>query len=106
MDEPLQHTPTHSANESEGGAFGLDLSRLVWVVVALPVGLVPGWLLAPRVGFLWAAVILFGPALLVALVQFVLFQNRPPGWFLDWLETRLTGGNLTELPFQRSCLDE
>ena len=95
-----------ATTETDGAALGLDLTRLKWVVAALLAGLLPGWLLAPAIGLPLAAGIIFGPAALVALVQLALFQDRPPGWFMDWLDTRLTGAHLTPLHFHHSCLDE
>ncbi len=98
MDEPLQQTPTHAAAEAEGALFGLDLSRLKWIVIAVIVGMVPGLLLAPTLGLPLAATIIFGPACLTAFVQLVLFQNRPPGWFIQSIDTKVTGAHLTPLP--------
>ena len=99
-DEPLRHTSTHAATETDGRAFGLDLTRLIWVVLALGAGLVPGWLLSTVLSLPVAACIIFGPALVVTIIQFVLLQDKPPGWFINWLDTRLTGGHLTPLrPF-------
>ena len=101
-DEPLRQTPTHTAEEVEGRVLGLDLSRVKWVLLALVVGLVPGFLCIGPWGLSWATLIMFGPALLGAAVQYFLLQDKPPRWFFQWLETRLTGAHVS--PLRRSSL--
>ena len=97
-DELLRLTSTHAVAETEGRVLGLDLMRLKWVVLALGAGLVPGWLAATVVSLPMAGCVVFGPALAVTVIQFVLLQDKPPGFFINWLDTRLTGGHLSPLP--------
>ena len=96
-DEPLRQTPTHAAGETDGRAFGLELPRLKWVLLALLGGLLPGWACSEAFGLLWGAAVMFGPAVLVGVIQFTLFQGLPPGWLRDWFETRVTGAHLSPL---------
>lgn len=105
-DEPLLQTVTHSVSETEGSLFGLSLSRIVWVVIVTVVALIPGTVAIPVLGFPIAAAIIFGPGLVVGFLQLVLFQNKPPGWFFQWIETKITGGHLSPLKSNHSCLDE
>lgn len=97
IDEPLNQIATHAADETEGRVSILDLARVKWVVLALLSGLLPGYMTLQTFGLAWAAIALFGPAVMVTLIQFFLLQDQPPGWFLDWVETRLTGAHLSML---------
>jgi uncharacterized membrane protein YhdT len=98
-DEPLHQTPTHAVTETEGRALGLiNLSGVKWVVLALLVGLLPGFLFLPAFGLPVAASCMFGPALVVAAFQYFFLQDKPPRWFAQWVETRLTGGHFSSLP--------
>ena len=96
-DEPLRQTPTHAIDEAEGRVLGLNLSGVKWVVIALLLGLVPGFLFQPVLGLAAAATIIFGPALVVAAFQYLFLQDKPPRWFSQWVETRLTGGHFSSL---------
>ena len=96
-DEPLRQLPTHSADESEGSVMGVSIASMKWVVLALIAGVLPGFLLIVPLGLLWGAVIIFGPPVAVAAFQILFLQDKPPGWFFQWLETRLLGGHLSPL---------
>lgn len=96
-DESLLQVFTHVADENCGRLSGLDLARVKWVVLALVIGLLPGFALLESFGLGWASIAMFGPAVLVALFQLLFLQDRPPGWLLSWVETRLTGAHLSLL---------
>ena len=96
-DEPLSQKPSHSSLETDGRVLGLDLGRVISVCLALLFGLLPGFVCVEPLGLLWASVIMFGPAFLVAVFQLLFLQDKPPGWLNDWLRTRLTGGHLSPL---------
>jgi hypothetical protein len=81
----------------KGRVFGLNLSGIKWVVIALLLGLVPGFLFLPVLGLVAAATVMFGPAFVVAVFQYFFLQDKPPRWFSQWVETRLTGGHFSSL---------
>ena len=66
-------------------------------MAAILLGLLPGSLVIGTFGLVWAAISIFGPALIVAMFQFLFLQDKPPGWLFDWLETRLAGGHMSPL---------
>ena len=96
-EEPLHQTILPAGQETEGRLWGLDLSRVKWVVLALVLGLLPGFATVELLGLAWASLIMFGPPFCVAAFQFFFLQDQPPGWLSDWVETRLTGGHLSPL---------
>ena len=104
-DQTIDRTSTHSVTEVEVSALGLPISRFKWVIIVSLAGLLPAIKVAEVAGLPVAAALVFGPALCVGAVQ-LLLQSKPPGWFREWLETRLTGGHLSPLQSQRSCLDD
>jgi hypothetical protein len=97
-EEPIQQTTTHAAQESHGRVLGLELRRVVWVLAVFGLTLLPGLAALRPLGLFWAAAILIGPALSVAAFQILFLQDKPPGWFGEWLITRLGGGHVSPLP--------
>ena len=98
MDEPnLRRTPTHASDDCQGYVLGIDILLFVWLALALlaGVGLFVWLYFAREADFIfalqWAAL----PPVAAVIYLRVFHQGRAPGYFLDWVETRLFRGHAT-----------
>ena len=91
-------TSSHSADESEGGLFGVKTHSLIWVVPVVALALGVFFLLIKRMGALEAAALTLLPVLVV-IGGLRLWQQGGPGGFLrDGCEHVLKGGDASPLP--------
>lgn len=91
-------TSSHSADESEGGLFGVRTHSLIWVVPVLAVALGVFFLLMRRMGALEAATLALLPVLVVIGGLRLLQQAGPGGFLRDGCEHVLTGGDASPRP--------
>lgn len=96
-DEPLRTNRPHCVEEREGRFMGITLSRSPWLVGAFILGVLLAVFLIERVGLKSAALALFGPPAVLVVLESLVLRNLPPGYAFNWLETKILGGNLSEL---------
>lgn len=105
----LRYTDTNSADDSRGGAFGLegDLYLPVVIAVVASLGLLALLGLGFKTGWAIAAGVAVWPAGLTLAWAIGLRHGRPVGYDRDWIEERLGGGNFSRLArAQRGLFEE
>jgi len=94
-DQNLRLTRTHSADGFQGSLFGVNIEHFKWVALALLAGLslFAGLFYGLNFGFVDAGKWSVVPAIVCVAYLRLGHQNRPPGFFVDLLDTLITGGH-------------